>query len=172
MNRELLLLGLLRQQDMHGYQLHEFINRDLATCTDLKKATAYYLLNKMADRGWVTQTTEREGNRPPRQVYSLTPAGEQAFQRLLRENLAAYQPVYFSGDIGLAFLDSLPAAEALELLRARRSELAAYLQSLQQAPVHSGTLQWLVEHQLYHLQAEIRWLDQILQQLETTGQPE
>ena len=31
MDRELLLLGLLRRSDMHGYQLHEFIERDLAT---------------------------------------------------------------------------------------------------------------------------------------------
>lgn len=29
MERELVLLGLLRRTDMHGYQLHEFINQNI-----------------------------------------------------------------------------------------------------------------------------------------------
>ena len=48
MDDKLLLLGILRRQEMHGYQLFEFIDRDLAACTNLKKPTAYYLLNRMA----------------------------------------------------------------------------------------------------------------------------
>lgn len=171
MYRELLLLGLLRRRDMHGYQLHEFINRDLATCTDLKKATAYYLLNKMSERGWVASATEQEGSRPPRQVYSLTAAGEQAFQRLLRENLAAYQPVYFSGDIGLAFLDDLETGGARALLGARRAALLARLEEIQAVPEHQGRLQWLVEHQQVHLQAELDWLDTLLLRLDPAAQP-
>ena len=49
MERQLLLLGLLRREDMHGYRLNEFIERDMAFCTDVKKPTAYYLLDKLAE---------------------------------------------------------------------------------------------------------------------------
>ena len=35
MERELLLLGFLRRENMHGYKLNEFIERDMAACTDL-----------------------------------------------------------------------------------------------------------------------------------------
>jgi len=63
MNRELLLLGLLRQSEMHGYKIIEFIERDLAICTDLKKPTAYFLLDKMAQNGWISWMEEREGKR-------------------------------------------------------------------------------------------------------------
>lgn len=162
MDRELLLLGVLRQQGMHGYQVHEFIDRYLASCTDLKKPTAYFLLDKMAKAGWITAEQVQEGHRPPRRVFRLTPAGEAEYQRLLRENLSAYVPAYFTSNIGLAFLDEVPAAEALVRLAERRGHLAAELAVAQAAPPHPGSLQWLVEHRVRHLQAELAWLDELL----------
>jgi DNA-binding PadR family transcriptional regulator len=166
MDRKLLLLGLLRRQEMHGYQLHEFIDRNLALCTDLKKPTAYYLLDKMAADGWLTTETEQEGNRPPRRVYGLTAAGEQAFQRLLRENLAQYAPVNFPGDIGLAFLEWLEAEEALGLLQEQRFALEAHLQEMRAVPEHQGSLQLVFSHQIRHLQAELDWLDEVIARLQ------
>lgn len=165
MERELLLLGLLRQQEMHGYQLYEFIERDLAVCTDIKKSTAYYLLNKMASDGWITEEQVQEGNRPLRRVFSLTPAGEAAYQRLLRGNLAEFKPVYFPGDIGLAFMDDLPVEEAIGLLAARRDKLSDQLQQVKSAPAHKGSLQRVIQHQIRHLGAEITWLDEILEEM-------
>jgi DNA-binding PadR family transcriptional regulator len=166
MERQLLLLGLLRQQDMHGYQLYEFIEQDLSACTDLKKSTAYYLLNKMAADGWITEEQARDGNRPPRRVYSLTPAGEAAYQRILRANMAEFYPAYFPGDIGLAFVDDLPVGEALSLLSERREKLMNALGQAQAAPVHKGSLQWTINHQIHHLQAEVEWLDEMIQNLQ------
>ncbi|MBZ0278832.1 MAG: PadR family transcriptional regulator [Anaerolineae bacterium] len=162
MERELLLLGLLRQNEMHGYELHEFINRDLSSCTDLKKPTAYYLLEKMAASGWITQTEVQEGSRPPRRVYQLTVEGETAFQRLLRENLGIYHQARFAGDAGLAFLDALPPAEARALLLRRRELLEQELITARETPTHRGSLQLVVEHQVRHLTAELDWLDDVL----------
>lgn len=162
MERELLLLGLLRQARMYGYQLHEFIERDLAICTDLKKPTAYFLLDKMTKQGWITQTEEREGNRPRRRVYEVTVEGEQAFQRLLRENLSGYHMTRFAGDVGLAFADALPAHEVLELLRERRAALEADLASARAVPWHAGSIQLVLEHRIVHLEAELRWLDNVM----------
>lgn len=165
MEKKLLLLGLLRRQEMHGYQLNEFIDNNLALCTDLKKATAYYLLDKMSGEGLIRAETEQEGNRPPRRVYRLTDAGEAAFQALLRENLAAYAPVNFPGDIGLAFLDWLTPEEALPLLLAQREKAQARLAEIRAVPVHGGSLQLVFLHQTHHLQAELAWLDEVTQLL-------
>ncbi len=169
MNRELLLLSLLRRQEMHGYQINEFLNRDLAACTDLKKPTAYFLLNKMAAQGWVAQEETREGNRPPRRVYRLTPEGETAFQDLLRENLASHAPIYFDDDIGLMALDALPADEARALLQQRRAGLAAALTEAQAAPPHGGSLQWIIQHRIHHLSSELAWVDELLGKLGQVG---
>lgn len=162
MERELLLLGLLRQGAMHGYQLHDFIERNLAFCTDLKKPTAYALLDKMQANGWVVVREAREGNRPYKRVYSLTPAGEEAFQRLLRENLGAFISAKTGSDIGLAFIDALPKAEALQLLNQRRAAVSAQLAKFEAVPQHQGSYQLLIDHQLHYLRSELQWLDEVI----------
>jgi len=167
MEKKLLLLGLLHQQEMHGYQLFEFIDRDLSACTDLKRPTAYYLLNKMAQDGWIAEEQMQEGNRPPRKVYRLTPLGESVFQDLLRQNLSAYTPVNFPGDTGMAFLDSIAPQEALALLRERRAAMAAALDEASAVPAHQGSLQWVVAHQARHLAAELEWLDEVIAAIQT-----
>jgi len=162
MNRELLLLGLLRQGATHGYQLHDFIERNLAFCTDLKKATAYALLDKMQAKGWVSAEEVREGARPPKRVYRLTPAGEAAFQQLLRRSLSATDE---ESDVGLAFIDALPADEARQLLAQRRDALEQQLAAFQAAPQHQGGYQLLIEHQMYRLRCEVAWLDKVIARL-------
>jgi DNA-binding PadR family transcriptional regulator len=163
--RELLLLGLLREQAMHGYQLLEFIDTQMSTCVDLKKPTAYFLLEKMTAAGWIRFEQGQEGHRPPRRVYTLTPAGEVAFQKLLRENLGSYQPARFASDIGLAFVDTLPADEALALLRQRRTAAQELLAIVQAAPEHPGGAQLMIEHQVHHLASELSWLDGVIEHM-------
>ena len=165
MERELLLLGLLRQHEMHGYELHSFIENAMSTCVDLKKPTAYLLLDQMTAAGWITVTEQRSGNRPPRKVYRLTATGEAQFQRLLRANLATVVEVKFGGDIGLAFVDALPPAEAIDLLTQRRQMLATQLQAAQNVPPHAGSLQFLIDHQAHYLASELTWVDKVIAQL-------
>jgi len=165
MERELLLLGLLQQEGMHGYQLHDYVDSFMQTCVDLKKSTAYYLLEKMEKDGYVTRTEEREGNRPPRRVYHLTPDGEAHFLLLLQHNLRTYLPAKFPGDTGLTFLDNLPPEETVALLQQRRQQLSEALSTIEQVPPHSGSLQFMIEHQQIHLQSELTWLDSVIERL-------
>jgi DNA-binding PadR family transcriptional regulator len=169
MQRELLLLGLLRQQEMHGYKLMEFIEGSLAICTDLKKPTAYFLLEKMEQKGWVTRSTAQEGNRPTRNIYSITPVGEQIFQQTLRESLASYSSAKFEDDVALAFMESLPPDECLALLRQKRAALEAELDASRLIPTHEGAAQYLIEHRQFYLESELRWLDQLLTRLSASA---
>ncbi len=166
MHRELLLLGVLRQGNMHGYGINEFIQRDMAFCTDLKKPTAYHLLQKMAAAGWIQERETQEGNRPPRRIYTITSEGEAAFQRLLRENLSAHMSTRFDGDIALAFIDDLPAEEALGRLHERHTVLKAEQAALTHIRGHTGGgLQLILEHQKRFLAFELSWLDEVISRL-------
>ncbi|MCA9904959.1 MAG: helix-turn-helix transcriptional regulator [Anaerolineae bacterium] len=165
MHRELLLLGLLRNEDMHGYRLTEFIAHDMAFCTDLKKPTAYHLLRKMAADGLIDESEEQAGNRPARTVYRITAAGEARFQTLLRENLGQYQSTHFAGDIGLAFIDALPQDEAHAFLRQRHAAISAEIEHLSQiaGQAHqAGGLALVFDHYLHHLRSESAWLAAVL----------
>jgi DNA-binding PadR family transcriptional regulator len=132
----------------------------------LTKPTAYRLLSNMAKEGWVTFREEQEGNRPPRRVYGITPKGEVAFQRFLRENLANYQPSGFTCHIGLAFLDELSAEEALPLLCSRRAAMEELLESTRAHDQHPGSLQLMLERQVHLLAAELEWLDTVVARLQ------
>ncbi len=167
MERKLLLLGMLRMQEMYGYQLNEFIDQHLRAGVKLKKPTAYKLLNGMAKDGWVTYREEKIGNRPARRVYDITPQGETAFQKILRESLADYQPTEFSGDISLAFLDLIPAQEALSLLQKRRSIIESLQQSIDAHGHGHGGYSLMIEHQARHLATELEWVDEIISRITT-----
>jgi len=170
MERKLLLLGLLRSHEMHGYQLHEFVDTHLGASIHLKKPTTYNLLNKMADDGWITYRVEQEGNRPPRRVYGITPQGETAFQRLLRDSLADYKPAEFPGEIGLLFLDAIPGQEALSLLQKRRAIVESMLRTLHSHGEHPEGFQLMLLYQTRHLSAELEWLDEVIALLESRSQ--
>ncbi|NJN15915.1 MAG: PadR family transcriptional regulator [Oscillochloris sp.] len=163
MDRQLLLLGLLRAQEMHGYQLNEFIDRQMAFCVDLKRSTAYYLLDKLCREGYVSEEAGRAGNRPERRIYRITESGELRFQALLRENLATYMPPTFPQDIGVIFQTQLPPEERRNLLDARRAALEAHkaqLMGLAAQLPHDH--QPIVEHHLLHVEAELTWVDRLL----------
>jgi DNA-binding PadR family transcriptional regulator len=162
MERKLLLLGLLRTHEMHGYQLNEILDRHLGASVHLTKPTAYRLLNEMTREGWITFNEERAGSRPTRRVYAVTAEGEAAFQRLLRESLASYQPATFQSDISLAFLDELPVDESAPLLRRRRATIAELLQRMDSDESHHGSFHLVIEHRVHHLSAELAWLDGVI----------
>jgi DNA-binding PadR family transcriptional regulator len=165
MDRKLLLLGLLRSEEMHGYQLNEFIDSHLGAAVHLKKPTAYRLLNKMADDGWVTYREERDGNRPLRRVFAITPEGEAAFQQLLRESLVDYEPAMFPGNIGFLFLHAIPPDEAIELLQKRRASVEGVLEIARAHHMHEEDSQFMLLHQTCHLTTELEWIDKVIAQL-------
>ena len=95
----------------------------------------------------------------------ITPGGEEAFHALLRTSLAAYQPAEFVSDIGLMFLDALPAHEALPLLEQRHAAVHALLQEVESYQPHHGSVQVMIEHQRRHYAAEVAWLDDVIHQV-------
>ena len=161
--RELLLLGLLRKQEMHGYQLAEFLDTHLSMFFDLKKATAYNLLGKMEERGWVASHEEQEGRRPPRRVYAITPEGETLFQDLLRETLPIHRPAAFPGNVPILFMDALPSQELDDLLEERREAIREQRTALETHVDHVGHP--LFDHQLLILNAEEVWIGGLLKKV-------
>ncbi|HEX6799578.1 MAG TPA: helix-turn-helix transcriptional regulator [Ktedonobacterales bacterium] len=165
--RALLLLGILRAQSQHAYQINEFIERTLGRVADMKKPTAYALLDRLAQAGHVAVRTEQEGNRPPRKVYTISASGERLFFELLRANLETLDRLGGAGDIGMMFLDSLPPAEALALLEHRRAQLDEQIAAYERAPKHEHGVgvDLALDRQLTLLRADLAWLDGVIARL-------
>lgn len=167
--RALLLLGVLTVRRQHGYQINDFIER--CRVAELKKPTAYALLDRLVAAGHISVQTEQEGNRPVRKVYTRTPTGQALFDELLRENLRTPDGGTGAGDIGLMFLDYLPRAEAVACLQQRRDRLDAVLAALPTAPPHGGRLSvdLALDHQAALRRADRAWLAALLQRLHSSA---
>lgn len=71
---ELLILKLLEQEDMYGYQMIEVLRQRSDHTFDLKAGTLYPLLHTLEQKGYVEVTEVMNGGRP-RRYYHLTKAG-------------------------------------------------------------------------------------------------
>ncbi len=170
MRRELLILGLLRQENMHGYRLAEWITHNLGQSADLKRPTAYFLLEKMTDLGWVSFADHQQGHRPMKRVYSITPQGETEFFRLLRIALATL-PKGFEVDVAVTFLMALSVDEAVTLLSERGRQIADRMAQLSQAQGHAAPAAWVIEQQLRHLKTEQLWTEELIGRVQTHPWP-
>lgn len=162
--RSLVLLGLLMGQSQHGYQINEFIERNLSTVTDMKKPTAYATLDKLSKQGYIDVHMEKEGNRPPRKVYSINENGSKYFYELLVTNLSSAESVNYHGDLGLMFIDLLPLDEALSAIEVKLAKSKEVLSNFKKTPVHVIRLgvNLAVEHKITMLEAEIAFLEKTI----------
>jgi len=165
--RELLILGLLKAQSQHGYQINEFIERNLGRVYDMKKSTAYAILKRLNQSGCVSVTVEQEGNRPPRQVFSITDEGAKRFDELLRHWLAQVDDTTPTGDIGIMFLDHLPADEVVAYLEQRLEKIEKLLQISESVPGHGHGIgvNLSVRHRIALLQSDRDWLKDAIKQI-------
>jgi DNA-binding PadR family transcriptional regulator len=163
--RDLVLLGVLRQGAMHGYRIAEIVEKELGEAVDLKRSTTYYLLERLAKDGYLHRDRVPAGKRPTRYVYELTERGEQRFFELLRQNLQGSGDVRFGGDAGLAFLDALDPSEASALLTRRRAALEDALTAVASEQRANDGSDLLLAHQASFLSEEIDWVEHVIGRL-------
>jgi DNA-binding PadR family transcriptional regulator len=83
---ENVLLGLLAEKPMHGYELAQRAHDDeaLRAIWRIERSEVYFLLGKLNRCGYVGQHGEQAGNGPARVVYELTEAGREALNHWLQ----------------------------------------------------------------------------------------
>jgi DNA-binding PadR family transcriptional regulator len=167
--RILLLLGLLSTQSQHGYQINEFIEHNLGRVTLMKKATAYALLTRMEAAGLVEAEDEREGNRPTRRVYSITPTGTALMHEMLVTVLEEPNAGLPPGDIAVMYIASLDPDRAADALDRRITVLEEQISELEAAPKHPNVIgvDLAIERRLTLLRADRDWFRDLIARLRT-----
>lgn len=165
---ELLLLGLLDREAMHGYLLNEFLAHRLGFVSNLKRPTAYRLLERLLGEGLVERASERAGRRPERRVYRITAAGRARLDALLRAQLADPQLPVYPGNVAILFWERLAPGERRALLTARHAAVAerrAEVLAMRDAHAAGHPARYALDHDLAHLDAELAWLERVLDEL-------
>jgi DNA-binding PadR family transcriptional regulator len=164
-----LVLGLLREGDMHPYEMARLLRaRRDDRIVSITNGTLYHTVARLHAQGLLDEVgVDRDGNRPERTTYTLTPSGYAAVGDWVRRELGCTgRPTTFR--VALAEAHNLDRAEAVELLTARRDllrqDLAAHDEGLAGAASRDVPEQYLLElnRQRVLLQADIGWLDALL----------
>lgn len=74
----MLLLKLLEEADLYGYQMIQELRRRSDRTFDLKAGTLYPLLHGLEEKGLITSWVEESAGGRPRKYYHLTDAGREA----------------------------------------------------------------------------------------------
>lgn len=166
--RHLLLLGLLMTQSQHGYKINEFIDNNLMRVSNMKRPTAYSLLERLHKQGFVSVSTEVAGNHPPRKVYSITDTGKARFFELLQTLLMQVDYYSSSADIALMFLDFLPLGAAVQLMEKRVDKLQNQITELEMTPKHenASAVDLAIQRKIAILKAEQKWLTDTIAHLQ------
>ena len=154
---------------MHGHRLRlEAELEHVHLWTDISVGAVYGAMGRLASEGLLRETAlEREGKRPPRQLFEITDAGRQALAALRREGLSEVWFKYDPFDVALTrtdpeTLETLPVVlgERLEKVRA----LLAQSRSINEDARDYITLaeEWAVRHTEYRLEAEVVYLSDLL----------
>jgi len=77
-NTTMLVLKLLGEEDMYGYQIIDEIAKKSNDVFHLKTGTLYPLLHGLEKGGMVTSYDQAADNQRVRKYYSITPAGRGA----------------------------------------------------------------------------------------------
>jgi DNA-binding PadR family transcriptional regulator len=160
----LLVLWLLSEQPQHGYRIKKILDDEaLRYWFPLEYASIYAVLRTLVRAGYVeTAAVEREGRRPERTRYAITPEGRRHLAELLER---AWQELPAVGDplaLALAARSDLEdEARVPALLRARLDALRVRLAQLDTRE-RSAPARAMVDRQRALTRAEVEWAEAFL----------
>jgi DNA-binding PadR family transcriptional regulator len=159
MSVPLTLLGLLEREPRHGYDLKRDYDAFFGRGKPLPFGQLYSTLGRLARDGKVVVGETEQGAGPDRKRYVITEDGATEFEAWLREPVEAephLQTVLFAKVVLSLMLDR-PADRYLDRQRGAHLQRMRELTELKQHGNMIDTL--LADHGLYHLEADLRWID-------------
>ena len=158
---EMILLGLLCERPMHGYELSQLVREDPAmpVIWRFERSEVYFLLGKLRERRYVVESGEAKGGGPTRTIYAPTEEGRAALDhwlrapelrpRLLRTAFLARVHLALRHDPGLA----------IEIIDAQQRYLAGWLAHERREAAASEYVRLVLEVRAAQVEASIKALD-------------
>lgn len=188
---ELAVLGLLKEQPLHGYELKKRLTDALGFLWGVSYGSLYPALRRLERAGAIEVVESGAAEQPAapmpatgsiggeaaaarmrrlgkasrrtRKAYRLTARGEQMFSELMASDQGPGSDDERSFALKLAFCRYLPVDARLELLERRRADLATRL-SRARGSRSSGDRYALslLEHRRKSTERDLEWLDELI----------
>jgi DNA-binding PadR family transcriptional regulator len=159
MSVPLTLLGLLEREPSHGYDLKHDYDEYFGRGKQLPFGQVYATLGRLARDGKIIAGDAEPGDGPDRKRYAITDVGRAEVHSWLGDPVEPephLQTVLFA-KVTLALMLGRPAESYLNAQRAVHMRRMHELTRLKQAGGLVDVL--LADHALFHLEADLRWID-------------
>ena len=159
MSVPLTLLGLLEREPSHGYDLKRDYDAYFGRGKQLPFGQVYATLGRLARDGKVIAGEAEPGEGPERKRYAITDTGKTEVDAWLAEPVIPephLQTVLFA-KVTLALMLGKPAAAYLDKQRSAHIRRMQELTALRRNGALVDVL--LADHALFHLEADLRWID-------------
>jgi DNA-binding PadR family transcriptional regulator len=172
---DLVLLSLLAEQPMHGYQANlELDRRQVQDWAGISRPQIYYSLEKLARLGFIREAGDQEpALGPERRVYSATEKGRTALALALERDHWARQrerPLFLTW-MALSW-QARPGIILQQIQRRRKfleRELAREEETLEAVKVEVGhafhEAVWMISLMIEKFRVELRWLARVQDEL-------
>ena len=184
---ELAILGVLKESELHGYELKKRLREVLGPLSSVSFGSLYPALNRLEAMGAVKaveaadipaattipmtgsftgeaaafRAARRKAVRGPRgkKVYGITEAGEERLCALIADPTDDDRAF----NVKLAFCRFCDAPTRFALLQRRRDALAAQLAERKPSKVADRYLKAVMEHDTESIERDIAWLDRLIE---------
>jgi DNA-binding PadR family transcriptional regulator len=170
-NLEATILGLIIEGPKHAYEVEKVVEeRDMRHWTEVSMSSIYKTLRKLEEKGLLTSTMKLSDRNKSQRVYEITDTGRALLGERVRELTSVWHPPIFPLDIGLTNFGVLDRDEQLEALENYRASVQGFITCYRELEEflsqHCGPADIaLARRRLFLLDAEIRWVDDLVGQL-------
>jgi DNA-binding PadR family transcriptional regulator len=163
------LLGLLEPAPRHGYELKREFDESFAPSRPLDFGQVYATLSRLERSGKVRRVGEESGSGPARKYYAITPGGRSALEKWLFIPQPSHP--FLQSELFVKVLVAVKSGrDAQHLLDAQRARHLEEMQSLTEAKEGAALGETvLLDYALFHLEADLRWIDHTSRRLERIG---
>jgi len=176
---DLVLLSLLAERPMHGYQANaELVRREVQDWAGISRPQVYYSLEKLARLGMLRSAVDKAGAEgPERQVYAVTARGTEALADALeredwttgRERPAFLTWMALSWQARRGVFARQLAKRRAYLQREVARERATLLSVLREVghPYHEAV--WMISLMIRQFDTELKWLRKVEKEMKLRG---
>ena len=169
----LAILGMLRDEPLHGYQIRKRLGAELGPFRALSYGSLYPCLKRMLAAGLIETAGEEPAGALPassrraRIAYGLTDAGRARLSdELASAGASSWDDDTF--DVRFSLFAHTDSATRLRILEGRRSRLAERLEEVSEGlkrmhERHDAYTAELQRHGLERVEREVEWLDRLIE---------
>jgi len=168
------LLGLLSESPKYGYEIKRQFEGALGNVWSVSYGQLYPTLRRLSEQGWVTKRTEPGKKAAEKNIYSITDKGRRKLDEWLLNPVRSSYRVKDEFTLRFLFFRKIAPGQVLDYLRGyqkktreQRESFRSTLQTLN--PGMDFYLQGIIRKGIVHLEAEDRWLEEVMEAIAADG---